>query len=65
VVETIEDLRRVLEAPHGSFVLVESVMDKDDSPIDLIRGGHAFANADYGPRGPQSTPGAQIGIPSR
>jgi len=65
VVETIEDLRRVLEAPHGSFVLVESVMDKDDSPIDLIRGGHAFAAADYGPRGPQSAPGAQIKIPSR
>jgi indolepyruvate decarboxylase len=65
VVETIEDLRGVLEAPHGGFVLVESVMDKDDSPIDLIRGGHAFAATDYGPRGPQSAPGAQLQIPSR
>jgi indolepyruvate decarboxylase len=41
------------------------VMDKYDSPVDLIRGGHAFADTDYGPRGPQSIPGAQIEVPSR
>jgi indolepyruvate decarboxylase len=63
VVETAEDLRKVLEAPHKGFVLVESVMDKYDSPVDLIRGGHAFAETDYGPRGPQSVPGEQIELP--
>jgi hypothetical protein len=42
----------------------ESVMDKYDSPIDLIRGGHAFADADYGGRGPQSRPGQQVEIPN-
>jgi indolepyruvate decarboxylase len=42
VVETIEDLQNVLEAPHEAFVLVESVMDRHDSPVDLIRGGHGL-----------------------
>jgi indolepyruvate decarboxylase len=65
VVETIEDLQKVLEAPHKSFVFVESVMDKYDSPIDLIKAGHAFADTDYGPRGPQSLPGLQVEIPGR
>jgi indolepyruvate decarboxylase len=65
VVETIEQLREVLRVPHRGFVLVESVMDKDDSPVDLILGGHAFADTDYGPRGPQSVPGAQIEVPNR
>jgi indolepyruvate decarboxylase len=65
IVETIEELHRVLEAPHKGFVLVESVMDKDDSPLELILGGHAFADTDYGPRGPQSVPGVQIEVPTR
>jgi indolepyruvate decarboxylase len=65
VVETIEDLRKVLQSSHKGLVFVESVMDKYDSPVDLIRGGHAFADTDYGPRGPQSIPGAQIEVPSR
>jgi indolepyruvate decarboxylase len=65
VVETTEDLQTVLRAPHKGFVLVESVMDKYDSPVDLIRGGHAFADTDYGPRGPQSLPGLQVEIPTR
>ncbi len=65
VVETIEGLQKVLEAPHKGFVFIESVMDKsvmdkDDSPLELILGGHAFADTDYGPRGPQSVPGTQI-----
>ncbi|SRR5258708_5260457 len=64
VAETIEDLQNVLKAPHQGFVLVESVMDKYDSPIDLIRGGHAFADTDYGPRGPQALPGLQVEIPN-
>jgi indolepyruvate decarboxylase len=63
VVETIEDLRKVLEAPHRDFVLVESVMDKYDSPVELILGGHAFADTDYGPRGPQSVAGRQLEMP--
>jgi indolepyruvate decarboxylase len=63
VVRTVEDLRKVLDAPHDQFVLVESVMNKYDAPVDLIRGGHAFADTDYGPRGPQSAPGSQVQIP--
>jgi len=46
-------------------VLVESVMDRDDAPIDLIHMGHAFADSDYGPRGPQSAPDAQILLPKQ
>ena len=64
VVETTEDLRRVLQTSHKGLVLVESVMDKNDSPVELILAGHAFADTDYGPRGPQSVPGAQIELPS-
>ena len=65
VVETIEDLRKVLEAPHKDFVLIESVMDKYDSPVELILGGHAFADTDYGPRGPQSVAGRQLEMPAQ
>jgi indolepyruvate decarboxylase len=65
VVETIEDFQKVLEIPHNTFVLIESVMDKYDSPAELVMGGHAFAETDYGPRGPQSLPGTQIEIPTR
>lgn len=63
VAETVEDLQKVLKAPHKGFVLVESLMDKYDSPVELIVGGHAFADTDYGPRGPQSLPGEQIEMP--
>src|SRR5262249_47946555 len=56
--------RRRLLSTYLQEVLgfVESVMDKYDAPIDLIRVGHAFANSDYGPRGPQSAPDAQLQI---
>jgi indolepyruvate decarboxylase len=64
VVETSEQLHKVLDAPHSGLVFVEAVMDPDDSPIDLIRAGHAIANSDYGPRGPQSEPNAQIPVPT-
>jgi indolepyruvate decarboxylase len=64
VVEKVEDLEDVLDAKHAGLVFVESVMDKYDAPIDLIRGGHAFANSDYGPRGPQFAPDAQLQIPN-
>jgi indolepyruvate decarboxylase len=64
VVETSEQLHKVLDAPHSGLVFVEAVMDPDDSPIDLIRAGHAIADSDYGPRGPQSEPNAQIPVPT-
>jgi indolepyruvate decarboxylase len=64
VVETAEQLRDMLNAPHNGLVFVEAVMDPDDSPIDLIRAGHAFADSDFGPRGPQSAPNAQIAVPT-
>jgi indolepyruvate decarboxylase len=65
VVQTGEELKAVLDAPHSGLVFVESVLDKYDSPVELIRGGHAFADSDYSPRGPQSRPNAQIPIPAR
>jgi indolepyruvate decarboxylase len=64
VVETVEDLEDVLAAAHGGLVFVESVMDKYDAPVELIRGGHAVADSDYGPRGPQFAPDAQLQIPN-
>jgi indolepyruvate decarboxylase len=64
VVETVAGLQTVLGADHAGLVFVESVMSKYDAPVDLIRGGHAFADSDYGPRGPQFAPGAQLEIPS-
>jgi indolepyruvate decarboxylase len=63
VVETSEQLRHVLDAPHTGLVFVEAVMDPNDSPLELIRAGHAFADSDFGPRGPQSAPNAQIPLP--
>jgi indolepyruvate decarboxylase len=65
VVETIKDLQLVLDAPHKDFVFVESVLDKYDSPFELILGGHAFAETDYGPRGPHTRPGSQLELPAR
>jgi indolepyruvate decarboxylase len=63
VVTTSNELQRVLDAPHSSMVFVECVMDKYDAPIDLIVGGHAIADTDYGARGPQTAPNAQIPLP--
>ena len=65
VVQTSNELQNVLDSPHSGMVFVESVMDKYDSPIDLIVGGHALADSDYGVPGPQSAPNAQIGFPTR
>ncbi len=64
VVTTAAELKSVLEARHDGLVFVESVMDPADSPVGLIHGGHASADIDYGPRGPQSKPGAQITVPA-
>jgi indolepyruvate decarboxylase len=64
VVETVDDLKRVLGAQHAGLVFVEAVMDKYDAPVDLIRSGHASADSDYGPRGPQFAPDAQLEMPA-
>jgi indolepyruvate decarboxylase len=64
VVETNEALRDVLESPHAGLVFVEAVMDQDDAPLALIRAGHAVAESNYGPRGPQAAPNAQIPLPT-
>jgi TPP-dependent 2-oxoacid decarboxylase len=65
VVQTGNELQKVLDSPHSSMVFVESVMDKYDAPIDLIVGGHALADSDYGVPGPQSAANAQIPLPTR
>jgi len=63
VVRTSNELQEVLDSPHSGMVFVECVMDKYDAPLDLILGGHAIADTDYGPRGPQSAVNAQIALP--
>jgi indolepyruvate decarboxylase len=65
VVRTSNELQRVLDAPHSDMVFVEAVMDKDDAPFTLILGGHAIADTDYGHRGPQFAPNAQISAPPK
>ena len=65
VVTTSTELQKVLDSPHSNMVLVECVMDKYDAPYDLILGGHAIADTDYGARGPQSALNSQIAIPVR
>jgi indolepyruvate decarboxylase len=65
VVETSNELQKVLESPHSDMVFVELVMDKYDSPIDLIVGGHALADSDYGVPGPQAVANSQIPTPTR
>ena len=64
VVATSKELSEVLRTVDDSFIFVELLMKPDDAPLGLIRGGHASANLDYGPRGPQSAPGAQIPVPN-
>src|SRR5215467_5622512 len=65
IVQTSNELQKVLDAPHSGMVFVESVMGKYDAPIDLIVGGHALADSDYGVPGPQSAANAQIPLPQR
>jgi indolepyruvate decarboxylase len=65
VVQTSNELQKVLDSPHSGMVFVESVMDKYDAPIDLIVGGHALADSDYGIPGPQSAANSQIPLPTR
>ena len=63
LVRTNDELRAVLDAPHPEFLLVETLMEKDDAPDSLIRNGHELAAQDFGPRGPQNEPGARIALP--
>ena len=63
-VATEEEFQRVLDAPHHGLVFVEAIMDKHDSPVTLIRGGHAFADSDFGPTGPQFAKDANIPLPT-
>ena len=64
VVTTSCELQKVLDSRHSSMVFVECVMDKYDAPYDLILGGHAIADTDYGARGPQSAANSQISFPA-
>jgi hypothetical protein len=63
-VRTLDELQAVLDDPPDAFVLVEAMIDKDDAPPLLIRSGLGLADQDFGPRGPQSEPGAQIPLPA-
>lgn len=65
VVQTSNELQKALHCPHSGMVFLECVMDKYDAPIDLIVGGHALADSDYGVPGPQSAANAQIPLPPR
>jgi indolepyruvate decarboxylase len=58
------ELQKVMGSPHSAMVFVECVLDKYDAPIDLILGGHAIADTDYGIRGPQSAVNAHIPLPT-
>jgi hypothetical protein len=40
-------------------------MDRYDAPNDLIVGGHALADSDYGLPGPQARAFVQIAMPTR
>ena len=63
VVRSRAELQAVLDGPHDDLVFVESLMNPHDAPVGLIRGGHASADTDYGPRGPQFAKDAQIELP--
>jgi hypothetical protein len=65
VVATSKELSEVLRTVDDSFVFVELLMKPNDAPLGLIRGGHASANLDYGPRGPpircwSTNPGSKV-----
>src|SRR5262249_20099061 len=65
IVNTSNELQKVMDSSHPGMIFVESVMDKYDAPIELIVGGHALADSDYGVPGPQSAANAQIPLPTR
>ena len=60
VVETSDDLHEALSAPNDTLVFVESIMDRYDAPAPVISSSNKGAELDYGPRGPQHRPNAQL-----
>jgi indolepyruvate decarboxylase len=60
VVKTAADLERALGAPNDRMVFIESIMDPHDAPAAVIHSSNNGAELDYGPRGPQHRPNAQL-----
>jgi indolepyruvate decarboxylase len=60
VVETSDDLHEALSAPNDTLIFVESIMDRYDAPAPVINSSNKGAELDYGPRGPQHRPNAQL-----
>ena len=42
------------------MVFIESIMDPHDAPAPVIQSSNNGAELDYGPRGPQHRPNAQL-----
>ena len=59
-VQTIQDFQNALDTNHDGLMFIEAVLWPDDASAGLIAAGHAQANLDYGPRGPQGRPGIQL-----
>jgi len=60
VVKTTADLERALRAPNDRLVFIESIIDPHDAPTAVIHSSNNGAELDYGPRGPQHRPDAQL-----
>jgi len=60
VVNTVDDLKKVLSAPNDQLIFVESVMDPHDAPAAVISSSNHGAELDYGPRGPQHRDNVQL-----
>ena len=60
VVKTVADLHKALSAPNDTMIFIESIMDRYDAPAAVIHSSNNGAELDYGPRGPQHRPNAQL-----
>jgi indolepyruvate decarboxylase len=60
VVKTAAELQAALAAPHDNMIFIEAIMNKYDATQAVLAAGHALADIDYGPRGPQHRPGVQL-----
>jgi indolepyruvate decarboxylase len=60
VVKTVADLHKALSAPNDTMIFIESIMDPHDAPAAVIHSSNNGAELDYGPRGPQHRPNAQL-----
>jgi indolepyruvate decarboxylase len=60
LVETVADLEKALSAPNDNLIFIESVMDPYDAPAAVTESSNRGAELDYGPRGPQHRPNAQL-----